>query len=70
MANNAPKQPSNFCKNCGQSVIPAAAAGTAAAADNTAITFCCRCGRQVAADGTCGNNVCPFFGEVPNCGGT
>jgi hypothetical protein len=63
----APTKPSNFCFNCGQAVTQAAV-GTAAAADDKTVTFCCRCGRQVNGDRTCGNNVCPSFGVVPQCG--
>jgi hypothetical protein len=59
--------PSNFCHNCGQ-VVTQAAAGSAAAADDATVRFCCRCGRQLNKDGTCGNNVCPFFQAVPDCG--
>jgi hypothetical protein len=58
--------PSHFCSNCGQAVA-GTLAGTAAAADDPSIQFCCRCGRKKNSDGTCANNVCPFFGEVPQC---
>lgn len=64
-----PSQPSNFCSNCGQAVSPTPmVAGTAVAADNPAVQFCCRCGRQKNPDNTCSNNQCPFFGAIPNCG--
>jgi hypothetical protein len=65
---NAPKNPSRFCHNCGQSVTHPLAAGTAGAADSQSVNFCCRCGHQRNDDGTCGNNACDFFNEVPNCG--
>jgi hypothetical protein len=65
---NGPTKPSNFCSNCGQPVAQPLAAGTAAAADSQSVHFCCRCGHQLNDDGTCGNNACDFFNEVPKCG--